>query len=79
MNPPSVGPMTDDSPNAAPMKPEYFPLSSGGNRSAIAAKLLAIITPPPMPWRARKTISWFMVWLVPARIDPNMNTSMPPI
>ena len=33
MNPPSVGPMTEDSPNAAPMKPEYLPLSSGGNRS----------------------------------------------
>ena len=77
MNPPSVGPMTDDMPNTTPMNPWYLPRVSGGNRSAMAVKLFTIITPPPSPWIARNAISWFIVWLMPASTDPMMNTTIP--
>ena len=34
--------------------------------------------PPPMPWIARKKISWFIDWLTPASTDPTRNTAIPP-
>ena len=77
MNPPSVGPTTDAMPNATPTKPWNLPLSSGGKRSAMETKVFAMMMPPPMPWMARKAMSWFIVWLVPARTDPARNMMMP--
>ena len=55
----------------------YLPRSDGGNRSAAAAKLLAMRIPPPTPMTAREAMSWFMDWLKPAGIEPIMKIARP--
>lgn len=74
-----MGPITEDIPNTTPRKPWNLPLSSGGNRSAMATKLFAMMTPPPSPCIARKAISWVIESLMPASTDPTMNTEIPPM
>ena len=37
-----------------------------------------MMLPPPMPWTARKKISWFIDWLTPARIEPSRKMTIPP-
>ena len=59
--------------------PWYLPRSAGGKRSPTDANESAITLPPPIPWIARKKMSWFIVWLAPASTDPTRNTMMPPM
>ena len=44
---------------------------ASGNRSAGAAKAVAIIMPPPMPCSDRKTISWVIVCDRPQAMEPS--------
>ncbi len=74
MKPPSSGPTTDDSPNAAPKIPWYFPRSAGANRSATTANALVNSPADPAPWIARNAISCVAVRDTPHDSDPPRNT-----
>lgn len=85
--PAPVRPVDDESPGQrsrdgrqaehAPATPWYLPRSSGGARSPAAEMALTIVTPPPMPCSARKTMSWFIVSLNPMGIEARVKTATP--
>jgi hypothetical protein len=43
----------------------------------MAMKALASMVPPPIPCSPRNTISWVIVWLVPARTEPSRKMPIP--
>ena len=67
------------SPKTAPKMPWKRPRWAGGKRSAITTKAMACMTPAPIPWKPRKTISWVIDWLAPQRAEPARNMTMPPM
>ena len=77
-NPPSVGPMMALTPKTLAKRPMYFPRSRGGKRSPEITMVLAIRTPAPSPWTARKAMSCAMLSAKPLSVEPSRKTVRPP-
>ena len=74
--PPSSGPATEASPKTAPIRPMNRPRRRGGTMSAMIACTPIMSPPPPMPWTARKAMSWSIVRDQPASAEPTTNTTI---
>ena len=61
INPPNVGPTTEERPNTLATIPWYLPLSDAENKSPTVMKASVISTPPPTPCKALITISCSIV------------------
>ena len=62
--------MTVETPKTAPNSPWYLPRSRGGTMSPTTAIVVTIRPPPPIPWSARKAISWPMSCASPQSAEP---------
>ncbi|SII85644.1 Uncharacterised protein [Mycobacteroides abscessus subsp. abscessus] len=84
-HPPMRGPATEETANAEPMMPMYFPRSRAGTTEAMIDCERIIIPPPPMPWRTRPRMSVDISFATRAKTDParkqqiaNMNSGLRP-
>ena len=73
IQPPSVGPKTEETPKTAAKRPWNLARWAGGKMSPMTAKRMPVIMPAPIPCTARKTISW----VIPSPGRPGMSPAAP--
>lgn len=63
-------------PKTAPKMPWNLARSRGVARSAAMIMVSTITPPAPRPWKARKAMSWPIVWARPHRAELTRKTTM---
>ncbi len=77
---PTSGPIAMPRPATIPpiAPPLPLPRSAGSLNWAMTTMVTLIRPPPPMPWTARKAISWPIVWAAPHSAEPTRKVPTAP-